>query len=135
VKKFLVDVSKGRFKIYGLVQEMGEDLLVSIWGGTRPHIGAVGIAIPRPSLRDPKRWSASSSNFTFVGHKEDTLVKRFSEDLAARLRRNVVVVAGIHWDRMTPGEIKAVQNLTKEMSGQILKELMKRQTVDRPPKS
>lgn len=123
MKRFIVEISKGRFKIHGLVQEIGGDLLVSIWGGTQPHIGAVGMAIPRPSLKDPKRWSATSSNFTFVGHKEDTLVKRISEKLAARLRRNVIVVAGIHWDRMTSKEIKVVENLTERMSDQILEKL------------
>ncbi len=123
MKRFKVDVSKGRFKIEGYVQDMGEDLLVSIWGGTKPHIGAVGMAIPRPSLKDPRKWSATSSNFTFIGHKEDFLVKRISEELAAQLKRNVVVVAGIHWDGITPGEIEAIEGLTEKMSARILMRL------------
>ena len=124
MKRFTVKISKGRFKINGLVQEVGQDLLVSIWGGTRPHIGAVGIAMPRPSLRDPKRWSATSSNITFLGHKEDTIVKKVSEKLATQLRRNVVVTAGIHWDEITSKEISVVQNLTQKISDQILKKLL-----------
>jgi hypothetical protein len=124
MKRFTVEISKGRFKIQGLVQEVGQDLLVSIWGGTRPHIGAVGIATPRPSLRDPKKWSATSSNLTFLGHKEDTIVKKISEKLSAQLRRNVVVTAGIHWDKITSKEIKGVQNLTQKLSDQILKKLL-----------
>jgi hypothetical protein len=121
MKKFLVEISRGRFKIHGSAQEVGQDLLVSIWGGTRPHIGAIGIAIPRPSLKNPKKWSATSSNFTFLGHKEDWMVKKISEKLATRLRRNVVVTAGIHWDRITSNEIKTIQNLTQRLSDQILK--------------
>jgi len=124
MKRFLVEISKGRFKIHGLVQEVGQDVLVSIWGGTRPHIGAVGMAIPRASLKNPKKWSATSSNFTFVGHKEDTLVKTISERLAARLRRNVVVTAGIHWDGITSIEIKTIQNLTQKLSDLMLKKIM-----------
>jgi hypothetical protein len=58
----------------------------------------LGIAIPRPSLKNPKQWSATSSNFTFTGHKEDVLVKKVSEEFAARLRGNVVVAAGTHFD-------------------------------------
>ncbi len=123
MKRFLVEISKGRFRIQGFVQEVGQDILVSIWGGTRPHIGAVGIAIPRPSLKNPKKWSATSSIFTFIGHKEDTLVKTMSERLAARLRRNVVVTAGIHWDGITSNEIKAIQNLTQKLSDLILKKI------------
>lgn len=128
MERFLVEISKGRFKIHGLVQEVGQDILVSIWGGTRPHIGAVGMAIPRPSLKNPKKWSATSSNFTFIGHKEDILVKTISERLAARLRRNVVVTAGIHWDGITSDEIKAVENLTQKLSDLILKKIMPTRT-------
>ncbi len=123
MKSFKVEISKGPFRIHGHVQEMGQDLLVSIWGGTKPHIGAVGVAIPRPSLRDPRKWSATSSNFTFIGHKEDILVKKISEKLASQLKRNVVVIAGIHWDDISNKEIKAVENLTEKLQSQILRRL------------
>ena len=125
MKRFEVEISKGPFRIHGHVQEMGQDLLVSIWGGTKPHIGAVGVAIPRPSLRDPRKWSATSSNFTFIGHKEDILVKKISEKLASQLKRNVVVIAGIHWDDISNKEIKAIENLTQKLQGQILRRLIR----------
>lgn len=124
MKRFEVEVSEDRFSIRGSVQEVGEDLLVSIWGGTRPHIGAVGMAIPRPSLKDPERWSATSSAFTFIGHKEDVLVKRVSERLASHLKRNVVVTAGLHWEGIRSKDIKRIEKLTEEITGQILKKLI-----------
>jgi len=123
MKGFKVEISKGRFRIYGYVQPMGEDLLVSLWGGTRPHIGAVGAATPRPSLRDRKKWSATSSNLTFLGHKEDILVKRISEKLATLLRKNVVVAAGVHWDHMSPRDIKMVESLVQKIPDQILRKI------------
>jgi len=124
MKRFLLETSKGRFKTCGFVQEVGQDILVSVWGGTQPHIGAVGIAVPRPSLKNPNRWSATSSNFTFPGHKEDTLVKRISERLATRLKRNVVVTAGIHWDSITLKDIRIIETLTERLSDRILKKLL-----------
>jgi hypothetical protein len=124
MKRFKVEVSEDRFRIRGSVQEVGDDLLVSFWGGTKPHIGAVGVAIPRPSLKDPKKWSATSSVFTFIGHKEDALVKKISERLASHLKRNVVVTAGFHWENITSKEIKIIEDLTDKMSGQILKKLI-----------
>ena len=124
MKRFSIILSKGKFTIEGYVQEIGSDILVSVWGGTRPHIGAVGIAIPRPSLKDPGKWSATSSIFTFLGHKEDSLVKQISERLATRLRKNVVVTAGLHWNSINPGEIKIIENLTERLSGRILKKLL-----------
>jgi hypothetical protein len=52
------------------------------------------------------------------------LVKKISEKLAAQLRRNVVVTAGVHWDRITSNEIKTIQNLTQKLSDQILKKFV-----------
>ena len=123
MKPFAFEVSKGRFKIQALVQKVGQDILVSMWGGTLPHIGAVGMATPRPSLRDPKKMSATSSTFTYVGHKEDAVVKRISELLASRLKTKVVVSAGIHWDDLTSGEIRTITRLTQKLSVQILETL------------
>lgn len=123
MNSFTLQISAGRLKVEACCQEIGQDLLISIWGGSRPHIGAVGVAVPRPSLRNPKRWSATSSNFTFVGHKEDTLVRKVSERLAARLMRNVVVVAGLHWDDLNAREIKRVEHLTLRLGERILERL------------
>jgi hypothetical protein len=93
-------VSDRSFRSGGRRGSAGFDL-----GRHAPHIGAVGIAEPRPSLQDSRSWSATSSNFTFTGHKEDRLVKEVSEAIAAHLRKNVVVTAGIHWDALTPREL------------------------------
>ena len=124
MKRLPIILSKGKFTIEGQVQEIGPDILVSIWGGSRPHIGAIGIAVPRHSLKNPRKWSATSSNFTFPGHKEDTLVKKISERLAAQLRRNVVVTAGIHWNSITLKEIKTIENLAGKLSDRILERLL-----------
>ena len=121
MKPYAFEVSKGRFKIQALVQRVGQDILVSMWGGTIPHIGAVGMATPRPSLRDPKKMSATCSTFTYVGHKEDVVVKKVSELLAGRLKTKVVVSAGIHWDDLTSSEIDIIAKLTQKLSAQILK--------------
>jgi gallate decarboxylase subunit D len=120
MRRFAVRVKKGRFTIQALVQEIGNDLLVAIWGGTRPHIGAVGVALPRPSLEDPRKWSATSSNFTFQGHKEDLLAKQFSERISAALRRNVVVTAGIHWDGLDASGIQTIQRLSAELAERVV---------------
>jgi hypothetical protein len=116
-------VDEGRLRIEISVREIGEDLLVAMWGGTRPHIGAVGIAVPRPSLRDPSQWSATSSNYTFLGHKEDAIVREVSETLAAALRRNVVVTAGMHWDDLGPDEIEQIARLSRRVAQSIIEQL------------
>lgn len=111
VPSFDVSESSGEFQVMARVLALGPDCLVIVWGGTRPHVGAVGMAQFRPSLRDPQEPAATSSVFTFVGHKEDMLAKLMSEDLARRLERNTVVAAGMHWDSLTDGDIDTITAL------------------------
>ena len=106
VSRFCVE--EGGFRIEALLQELGKDYLLSLWGGVA-HIGAVAMAQPRPSLADPERLSATASVFCYLGHKEDDVVKFVAERLAAALAAPVVVAAGLHWDRLTPAGIKQVQ--------------------------
>lgn len=108
---FRVATDQGEYDVEAHVQSIGEDLLVAISGGQKPHIGAVAVAEPRPSLKDPKVRSATASVFCYVGHKEDDLAKRAAEKLAASFNTRVVVTAGIHWDHLTEEGIgKVMQN-------------------------
>ena len=86
-------------------------------------MGAVAMAVPRPSLQDPKKMSATSSNFTFVGHKEDLLAKKISEKIASQLKTNVIITAGVHWDKLSPNKIETVEKLTDTLTDLILKTL------------
>lgn len=98
---------------------IGPDVLVWIWGGEKPHIGAVAAAQPRPSLADPARTSATASVLTYVGHKEDDLAKHAAEVLAAALGTRVVVTAGIHWDHLTPDAIRTIGARCEEIVGRL----------------
>ena len=115
---------RGRFEVFARIDLMGPDLLVTLWGGA-PHIGALAMAVPRPSLRDPGERSATASVFTFPGHKEDAVAKLLSEGLSGRLDRHVVVVAGIHWDGLQPGEINRIMEACEALSGRIALEMEK----------
>lgn len=113
---------EGRYDLVARVRCVGDDLLVAIWGGGRPHIGAVSMAQPRASLKDPSKLSATASVFTYVGHKEDMLAKTASETLASALNKKVVVTAGIHWDDMEEKGIKRVIKNCEILVGMIVKE-------------
>jgi hypothetical protein len=99
-KEFSVQTDEDSYNLSASIRLIGEDVLVAIWGGEKPHIGAVAVAQPRPSLKDPEVTSATASVICFVGHKEDELAKASAEILAAALNTPVVVVAGIHWDNL-----------------------------------
>lgn len=78
------------------------------------------MAEPRPSLRDPKEISATSSVFTFLGHKEDVVAKAVAEDLAKALNRKVVVVAGMHWEGLREEEVEEVLRLCEALTRRII---------------
>lgn len=89
-------------------------MVAVISGGTKPHVGAVAVAIPRPSLKDADRLSSTSSVFTLIGHKDDEVARQISEALASKLNRVAVVSAGMHIDNATDADIrKILQNAEK----------------------
>lgn len=124
-----VEEKEGEIGVQATVTLLGRDCLVVVWGGTAPHIGAVGMAQVRPSLADPQKAAATSSVFTYLGHKEDTLAKFMAEELARTLERNTVVVAGIHWDNLSEGAITTIVTLCKRLTEQI-KDRVKGTTPD-----
>ena len=107
-REFTVSTAEDEYNLSASVRLIGTDVLVAIWGGERPHIGAVAVGQPRPSLKDPELTSASASVICVVGHKEDELVKATAEILAATLETQVVVTAGIHWDNLSPEAIEQI---------------------------
>ncbi len=118
----------------GLVLEaravsIGGDILVYIWGGDRPHIGAVAAAQPRPSLADENRRSATCSVLTYLGHKEDEVVKLVAEHLSAVLDTHVVVTAGIHWDGLSQAGIGAVRTGLDDIIRQLTVKLKKQERI------
>lgn len=123
-KWFTLRTRTGRHDLHARVSRVGgKDWLVCIWGGDRPHIGAVGMALPRPSLKDPGKTSSTVSVFTYPGHKEDQLVKQAAERLSAALGGNVVVCAGAHWEDLDPEGIEEVIRNCRSLVSLILKRL------------
>ena len=122
-REFTVQTEEEAYNLSASVRLIGEDVLVAIWGGEKPHIGAVAVAQPRPSLRDPAVTSSSASVICLVGHKEDELAKAAAEILAAVLKTRVVVTAGIHWDNLAPEAIQHVVRNSEVLVEMILTHL------------
>jgi len=118
-----VKTQTGSFDLEAGIRRIGDDLLVAIWGGDKPHIGAVSVARSRPSLKNPETVSATASVICFPAHKEDELAKAVSEILAATLDTSVVVTAGIHWDNISQEGIKKVISNSKILVDLILKKV------------
>ncbi len=91
---------KGRHRIFAEAKIIGNDVLVSVWGGTQPHIGSIAVSLPRPSLADPVDTSVTTSVFNFAGHKDDIITTMFAEKIAVNFNCKTVTTAGIHVENL-----------------------------------
>jgi hypothetical protein len=125
--EFRIKTTEEAYNLEGFVKEIGQDLLVAMWGGERPHIGAVAVAQPRPSLRDESLVSATASVFCYVGHKDDVIAKEAAESLSAALNSNVTVTVGIHWDAIDEAGIKKIMKNSRHLVKMIIDEMSGRE--------
>ena len=118
--EFRIKTKKEAYRLEAFAVEIGQDLLVAMWGGERPHIGAVAVAQPRPSLRDESAVSATASVFCYVGHKDDLIAKESAERISAALDRNVTVTVGIHWDDIDEAGIRTIMENSRQLVNMII---------------
>jgi hypothetical protein len=121
--EFNINTNEGEYDLSAGVRLIGDDILVAIWGGEKPHIGAVAAAQPRPSLKDPNVMSSSASVICYLGHKEDELAKTAAETLTAALNNNVVVTAGIHWDNLSQEDIRRIKKNSEILLNSVLRRI------------
>ena len=98
-----------KYKIEAILIDSGRDLTLWIGGGTSPHVGAIALGIPRPSLEDPDITSASVSVLCLIGHKEDEWAKKIAHRLAVEFNQPIVVTLGIHIDNITQAEMELIR--------------------------
>jgi len=121
---FTIKTKEEAYRLEASVKEIGRDLLIAIWGGEKPHIGAVAVAQPRPSLKDESVVSATASVFCYLGHKDDIIAKEAAEKLSATLNTNVTVTAGVHWDDIDEAGIKAIIANSQELVNLIIEKIV-----------
>jgi len=108
------------YQVQILAFSVGDDLVVIVSGGEKPHVGAVAVSLPRPSLSNSEIVSSSTSVFALVGHKEDDVAKAMAGRLAASLEKNVVLTAGIHVDNISAEGIKKILDNCENALGQLI---------------
>lgn len=115
---------RGRCRVSCRVFVTGEGLIAHLLGGEKPHVGAVALGIPRPSLQG-EGTSATTSVLTRTGHKDDEVARPAASILAAACQAPVVVIAGIHVDQATPAELVQLQENARRAVEGALKHLGK----------
>jgi len=108
VKQTVYTAGVGKCRVDLMVSVTGDGLVAQLYGGDRPHVGAVAISLPRPSLSDAAKVSCNTSVIPILGHKDDEIAKPIAEEIARSFGKPVVVVAGLHVDNAGPEIIKKI---------------------------
>ena len=116
------DPRSGRF-LEARVEEMGEDLVVAVGGGERPHVGCVVLAQPLPSKTPGREWSASCSVLTIPPHREEPIARGIAKKLAETLGRVTVATAGVHDDDLDAEGVACYLRLGQELGEELAKRL------------
>lgn len=94
---------------------LGEDILVSVRGGDRPHIGCAVLAVPRPSLTGDGGMSCTSSVLNVTGHRDDEICRYLAEKVCRKYGVTVVCTGGFHCDHMTAEQIRKVMQAVQRI--------------------
>ena len=109
-----------KYKIEAILIDSGRDLTLWIGGGTSPHVGAIALGIPRPSLEDSDSTSASVSVLCLTGHKEDDWARKLAHGLAKEFNQPIVVTLGIHIDNITQVEMELIRESFDNLVEQVI---------------
>ena len=118
-----VEDSKSGRRLEAWVREAGEDLVVVVGGGQRPHVGCVVLAQPRSPTEGSRNRSASCSVLTIPHHKEEPIARGIAERLAEELGRVVVVTAGVHDDNLDADGVADYLRLGEELGKELAAQL------------
>lgn len=102
---------------------IGKDILLCLEGGTRPHIGCVVQAVPRPSLTGDGSSSSTASVLNITGHKDEFLCRKLAEQISSRMNVVTVCTGGFHIDGMKRELIKEIIEVTEKIGEEIIQEL------------
>ena len=113
------DRASGR-RIGAWVTSVGEDLVITVGGGQRPHVGCVVLAQPQPTQAKNGEQSASCSVLTIPPHKEEPIARGIATRLAEEFGRVTVVTAGVHDDNLDADGIAVYLRLGEELADKLV---------------
>ncbi len=115
----IVKKKAGQHTIYLESKEIGNDLLIAIYGGDEHHIGGVAAAYPTQShYRDA--MTVSVSTLTYPGHKDYVVANSAAETICKALDVPTVVTVGIHYDNASTGEIQEIISVVNDLVEEIV---------------
>ena len=78
-------------------------------------LGCTVLSLPRPSLSDEKKLSATSSVINIIGHKDEYICRYIGESFAKKYNSVVVCSGGFHIDNISKKQIEELKNSVREL--------------------
>lgn len=108
------DPETGR-SIQANLTQAGEDLVIVVTGGDKPHVGSIVLAQPCDSNRN----GVSSCVLTIPPHKEEAIARPIAEAVSLASGHVTVVTAGIHEERLDAEGIGVFLRLADQMASEL----------------
>jgi len=108
-------------QVEALVVKMGDDLIVTVGGGSQYHVGAVAVGYAYASSCNSQAVRSTVSVITLPGHKEDEIAQTAARKLAKSLNCSVVISAGMHIDNASEEDIQILVDNFLLLIEQIIK--------------
>ena len=86
----------------------GEDWVISVFGGSRPHIGSVTTAYWAEGHLEVK-------TILLPAHRDNVVGERFAEAVAEQTGKTVCVTCGIHYENPSKEDLAAIVSACEEL--------------------
>lgn len=123
INQKMFSAGEGKFKITLIATITDEGLVAQIYGGEKPHLGAIALSTPRPSLADPEQVSCTTIVIPLPGHKDDQVAKPVAEEIAKAWGSQVLAVVGIHVDNAGDKDIEKLTDNCHRVKNALLEGL------------
>lgn len=115
-----ITVHAGALQLWAAAQRVGDDVVVAVGGGDRPHVGCVVLAQPHGSTGVPERPSSTLSALVVPPHRDDAIARTVGEALSRGLGVVVAVTAGVHTDNLDARGIATYRRLAARLAARLL---------------
>ena len=96
---------EGALRVEGVLVVTENGIQLGLFTSGHSHVGAVALAVPRPSLRDPGRLSSTASVMTVPSHEDDVPARKIARLVASRTDTPCSVTCGLHVDAADEAEV------------------------------
>lgn len=105
---------KADYEITLRAEWIGNDLMLTLYGGDTPHIGTVTTFSSGET--QVQRFPSHDGRF----HKDDVLAKLLLERIQSIIPGNCVITAGVHVDHISKEQIEASFPMTEELANELV---------------